>query len=180
MFGKKPEPTIAAQSKAQPIGMAVQLLTADYVIGGFLPPMDTPLTSYLNLPAQAGVNLSRCRLSALNQQVNTPVEVPEIVIPKSTLIAALPKDEAATRSLLQNLPAASKRATFYAGPYLIQATARIISENAFGNFFSAGGGNLFVVTDATVKCVWPGARFTEVKAAAMVVNRLLVQLYHAA
>lgn len=179
MFGRKPEPTVAPQSQARPVGMAVQLLTPDYIIGGFLPPMDTPVVSFLNLPAQAGVTVSRCRLSGLNPQVVVPPEVPEITVPKSNLIGVIPKDEAAAKSAMMNLPAAAKRATFYAGPYLVQATVRIISENAFSNFFSAGGGNLFTVTDATVKCVWPGTKFVELKIPALILNRVLVQLYHA-
>jgi hypothetical protein len=179
MFGRKPEPTIAAQSQARPMGMPVQILTPDFVIGGFLPPMDTPMLGFLNLPANASITLGRCRLAALNPQVVVPVEVAEITIPKANIIAVVPRDEAGSRSAMLNLPAASKRATLYAGPYLIQATIRVLSENAFSNFFSSGGGNLFTVTDATVRSTLPGAKFAELKVPALVVNRQLVQLYHA-
>jgi len=179
MFGRKPEPTIAAQSQARPNGMPVQILTPDFVVGGFLPIIDTPMLSFLNLPANASVTLGRCRLSALNPQAVVPVEVAEITVPKSNIIAVVPRDEAGNRSALLNLPAASKRATLYAGPFVIQATIRVISENAFSNFFSAGGGNLFIVTDATVRSVSPSAKFAEVKVPALAVNRQLVQLYHA-
>ncbi len=60
MFGKKPAPTppqkpAAAPAPAQPArpaGWAVQVLTADYLISGYLQPVDMPLVGSLNVPTQ--------------------------------------------------------------------------------------------------------------------------------
>ena len=180
MFGKKPAATPSAPPPAsRPLGFPVQVLTPDFVIGGYLPPMDTPVTGYLNLPAQASVTLSKCKLSGLNPQVAVPGDVAEITIPKANIIAVVPRDEAGVRSAMLNLPAAAVRASFYAGPFVIVATARLISENAFSTFFSAGGGSLFAATDATIRSLWPGAKFQELKVSAVFLNRQLIQLYHA-
>jgi hypothetical protein len=180
MFGKKPA-AAAPAPQPQPTrsgGMAVQILTPDYVIGGFLPPMETPLLGFLNLPGQASVTLSKCKLLALNPQIVVASDVPEITIPKTTIISVVPRDEAGARSAMLNLPAVSKRTKAYAGPYVIQSNFRLISDSAYTNLFSGSGGNLFVVTEAEIRCTVPGSKFTELKVPGAVLNRQFVQLYH--
>jgi hypothetical protein len=102
------------------------------------------------------------------------------MVPKATIIALVPRDEAGLRSAELNLPGASKRAIYHTGVFVIQAAARLISENAFAKLFSSSGGNLFTVTDATIRCMWPGPKFQEMKSRAIILNRSLVQFYHAA
>lgn len=177
MFNKKPSTTPAPQA-ARPVGMPIQILTADYVIGGFLPPMETPLLGFLNLPGQASVTLTKCKLSALNPHMVVTSDLAEITIPKPTIIAIVPRDEAGARSAMLNLPPVSQKTKAYAGPYVIQANFRLISASAYTNLFSGSGGNLFTVTEAEIRCTVPGAKFPELKVAAAVLNRHFVQLYH--
>jgi hypothetical protein len=80
MLGRKPTPQMNAPSASnQAGGYPVQILTANFVIGAWLPPMDAPLIGFLNQPAAASLVLYRCKLSALDPQVTVSGDVPEIM-----------------------------------------------------------------------------------------------------
>lgn len=180
MFSKKTAiPTTAVPAAGQTGGFPVQCLTSDFVAGGWLPPMETPILGFVNQTSSVSLTLTRCKVSSLNVQAVIPGDLPEVILPKTGVAVIVPRDEAGLRSATLNLPGASRRAILHTGPYVVAAAVRLISEAAFANFLSAGGGLYFVVTDATVRCVLPAARFQEIKSSALLLNRNLVQLYYA-
>lgn len=158
----------------------MQLLTNEYVVGGYLPPTDIPLVGFLNMPNQAAVTLNNAKMSALGAQTVISETAAEITLPKATIIAIILRDEAGARSAMMQMPSGSRSAVVYAGPYLIRATFKVIGEGTLGAYFSAGGGNMFAVTDAEVHCQLPGAKFSDLKAPVLILNKLQVQLYHPA
>ena len=193
MFGKKPAAPPPAQPKPQspptpqpprPSGWLVQALTADYFASGYIPPVpDTPLVGYLNNPAQPTIVLANAQLQALGPQAVVVSATPaEITIPKASLVAFIPRDEAGMRSAAMQMPNRAERAIIYAGPFLLRAAFMLTGEMPLRNFFGAGGGSLslVVVTEAEVACQTPGAKFTPLKAPILVLNKTRVQLYHLA
>jgi len=191
MFGKKPAPPPPAQLKPQgtpqpqaprPAGWAVQALTADYLANGYLAPvMDMPLVGFLNISTQSTLALSSVQLQALGSQATLANGSPaEITIPKASLVALLPRDEAALRSAAMQMPQRAERAVIYAGPYLLRAAFMLVGDMPLRNFFGTGGGSLVAVTDAEVICQLPGAQFAPLKAPILILNKALVQLYHPA
>ena len=191
MFGKKPAAPPPAQPKPQsppapqpprPSGWLVQALTADYFASGYIPPVpDTPLVGYLNNPAQPTIVLANAQLQALGPQAMVVSATPtEITIPKASLIAFIPRDEAGMRSAAMQMPNRAERAVVYAGPYIVRAAFMLAGDMPLRNLFGAGGGSLVAVTEAEVACQTPGAKFTPVKAPILVLNKTQVQLYHLA
>jgi len=72
VFGKEPAPTPQPKSAAAPVpaqpthpaGWAVQVLTAGYITGGYLQPVDMPLVGSLNVPTQPTLTLTQAQLRA--------------------------------------------------------------------------------------------------------------------
>jgi len=191
MFSKKTAAPPPAQPKPQapptpqpprPSGWLVQALTADYFASGYIPPVpDTPLVGYLNNPAQLTIVLANAQLQALGPQVVVVSATPaEITIPKASLIAFIPRDEAGMRSAAMQMPNRAERAVVYAGPYLLRAVFMLAGDMPLRNFFGTGGGSLVAVTEAEVACQTPGAKFAPLKAPILLLNKAQVQLYHPA
>ncbi len=191
MFGKKPATPPPAQPKPQappapqpprPTGWPVQILTPDYVASGYIAPvMDTPLVGFLNNPALPAIVLANAQLQALGPQAVIASATPaEVTIPKASLIAFIPRDEAGMRSAAMQMPNRAERAIIYAGPYLLRAAFMLAGEMLLRNLFGTGGGSLVAVTEAEVACQTPGAKFAPLKAPILVLNKAQVQLYHPA
>jgi hypothetical protein len=87
MFGKKPAPppvgssrpaaaqTPPASAAQTPSGWAVQVLTTDYVVTGYLPPIDMPLVGWLNVPTQVTVTVNKAQITALDPHTPLSSEV---------------------------------------------------------------------------------------------------------
>ena len=193
MFGKKPSAPPPAQSKpqapaqpqpqaaARPSGWAAQALTADYLASGYLQPVDMPLAGFRNVSTQATITLTGVQLQAVGAQAAIVNPAPaEITIPKTALIAFIPRDEPGMRSATQQMPNRPTPAVIYAGPYLIRAAFMLPGDMPLRNFFGTAGGTLVAVTQAEITCQVPGAKFTPLKAQIVVLNKALVQMYHPA
>jgi hypothetical protein len=191
MFGKKPAAPPPAQPKPQappapqpsrPSGWLVQALTADYVVSGYMPPVpDMPLVGHLNNPAQPTIVLANAQLQTLLPQAAVANAAPmEVTLPKASLIALIPRDEAGMRSAAMQMPNRAERVIIYAGPYVLRAAFMLTGEMPLRNFFGAGGGTLVAVTEAEVACPTPGAQFAPLKTPILVLNKAQVQLYHPA
>ncbi len=185
MFGKKPSAPPPAQPQpqaaARPSGWAAQALTADYLASGYLQPVDMPLAGFLNVSTQATITLTGVQLQAIGAQASIVNPVPaEITIPKTALIAFIPRDEPGMRSATQQMPNRPAPAVIYAGPYLIRAAFMLPGDMPLRNFFGTAGGTLVAVTQAEITCQVPGAKFTPLKAQIVVLNKALVQMYHPA
>src|SRR5574341_1062037 len=123
--------------------------------------MDTPLVGFLNNPALPAIVLANAQLQALGPQAVIASATPaQVTIPKASLIAFIPRDEA--------------------GPYLLRAAFMLAGEMPLRNLFGTGGGSLVAVTEAEVACQTPGAKFAPLKAPILVLNKAQVQLYHPA
>ena len=187
MFGKKPAPTpppkpAPASAVAQPArsaGWAVQVLTADYLISGYLQPVDMPLVGYLNVPTQPTLTLTQAQLRPLAGQ-STSDTLPEITIPKTAIVALIPRDEAGAKSAAAQMPPGSQRATIYAGPYLIRAAFRLAGDMHMRTLFGASTGTMLAVSEASVLCLKPGTGLTEQSAPVIILNKNAVQAYHPA
>lgn len=187
MFGKKPSPTppqkpAATSATAQPVrsaGWAVQVLTLDYTISGYLQPVDMPLVGSLNVPTQPTLTLTQVQLRPIAAQPASAT-LPEITIPKTAIIALIPYDEASTRSAAAQMPGSSQRAVIYAGPYLLRAAFRLASEMHMRILFGASAGVMLAVSEATITCLKAGSTFPEQTAQVVIVNKNCVQAYHPA
>ena len=186
MFGKKPAPTppqktTAAPATSQPrsTGWAVQVLTMDYLISGYLQPVDMPLVGSLNVPTQPALTLTQAQLRAIGGQ-SASETLPEITIPKTAIIALIPRDEASTRSAAAQMPPTSQRALIYAGPYLIRAAFRLAGDMHMRTLFGASTGAMLAVSEASVLCLKPGSGLPEQTAPVIILNKNAVQVYHPA
>jgi hypothetical protein len=187
MFGKKPAPTppqkpTAAPAPAQPArpaGWAVQVLTTDYLISGYLQPVDMPLVGSLNVPTQPTLTLTQAQLRAITGQ-SASETLPEITIPKTALVALIPRDEASARSAALQMPPGTQRAAIYAGPYLIRAAFRLAGDMPMRTLFGASAGAMLAVSEAAVLCLKPGSAFPELTAPVIILNKNIVQVYHPA
>jgi hypothetical protein len=187
MFGKKPSPTppqkpAATPAPSQPArlaGWAVQVLTADYLISGYLQPMDMPLVGSLNVPTQPTLTLTQAQLRAIAGQ-SASETLPEITIPKTAIVALIPRDEASARSAALQMPPNSQRAAIYAGPYLIRAAFRLAGDMHMRTLFGASTGAMLAVSDASVLCLKPGSALPEQSAPVIIINKNVVQAYHPA
>ncbi len=187
MFGKKPaspspQKPVATPSPAQPArpaGWAVQVLTADYFISGYLQPVDMPLVGSLNVPTQPTLTLTQAQLRAVAGQ-SASESLSEITIPKTAIMALIPRDEASARSAAAQMPPNSQRAVIYAGPYLIRAAFRLAGDMHMRTLFGASTGMMLAVSEAAVLCLKPGSAFTEQTVPVLILNKNAVQAYHRA
>ena len=194
MFTKKPSPPPAAPARPtapaaapqpagpRPAGWPMQVLTLDYFITGYLAPVEMPLAGFLNVPTQATVTLTGAQVQALGPQAAVANASPaEVTLPKSSIVAFIPRDEAGMRAAALQMPNVPQRAVMYAGPFVISAAFMLAGEMPVRNLFSAGaGGSMLAVTQAQVACQIPGTRFAPLPAQILIVNKALVQLYHPA
>jgi hypothetical protein len=185
MFGKKPAPTppqkpAAALVPTQPArlaGWAVQILTTDYIINGLLQPVDMPLVGSLNVPTQPTVTLTQAQLRAISGQTASET-LPEITIPKTAIVALIPRDEASAKAAALQMPPTSQRAMIYAGPYLIRAAFRLAGDMHMRVLFGASTGAMLAVGEASVLCLKPGSGWPEQIAPVIILNKNAVQAYH--
>jgi hypothetical protein len=183
MFGRKqtvplPSPPSPPPTEA-PAEWAMQVLTTKYIVEGTITPLETRLVGYLNIPTQITVTLHNVKLLALGAQAVTMRDtLPEVTLPKASIIGLIPRDAAGTRSTILQVPERAERAVIHVGPYLIRGAFRMPGGMPLSNLFNAGGGDMLVLTDAEVKCQLLGARFTTIKADVMVLNKSQVYLYH--
>jgi hypothetical protein len=187
MFGKKPAPAppqkpAAAPAPAQPArptGWAVQILTDDYIISGFLQLVDMPLVGSLNVPTQPTLTLTQAQLRA-NIGQSASETLPEITIPKTAIVALIPRDEASARSAAMQMPSGSQRAAIYAGPYLIRAAFRLAGDMHMRILFGASTGAMLAVSEAAITCLKPGNGFPQQTVPVIILNKNSVQVYHPA
>jgi hypothetical protein len=157
----------------------VQVLTADYLISGYLSPVDMPLVGHLNVPTQPTLTLTQAQLQPIAGQ-SASGTLPEMTIPKTAIVALIPRDEASARSAAMQMPPSSQRAMIYAGPYLIRAAFRLAGDMHMRALFGASTGTMVAVSDATVVCVKPGGALPEQSAPVIILNKTAVQGYHPA
>jgi len=185
MFGKKPAPTppqkpaAAPAQPARPAGWAVQILTAEYIVSGYLQPVDMPLVGSLNVPTQPTLTLTQAQLRAITGQ-SASETLPEMTIPKTAIVALIPRDEASARSAALQMPPGTQRAVIYAGPYLIRAAFRLAGDMPMRILFGASAGAMLAVSEAAVLCLKPGSAFPELTAPVIILNKNVVQVYHPA
>jgi hypothetical protein len=189
MFGKKPAPTPtpipkssaapAPVQSARPAGWAVQVLTADYLISGYMQPVDMPLVGNLNVPTQPTLTLTQAQLRPIAGQAASDT-LPEITIPKTAIVALIPRDEASAKSAALQMPPTSQRAVIYAGPYLIRAAFRLAGDMHMRTLFGASTGTMLAVSEASVLCLKPGGALPEQNAPVIILNKAAVQAYHSA
>jgi hypothetical protein len=103
-----------------------------------------------------------------------------MTIPKTAIVALIPRDEASARSAAMQMPPSSQRAMIYAGPYLIRAAFRLAGDMHMRALFGASTGTMVAVSDATVVCVKPGGALPEQSAPVIILNKTAVQGYHPA
>jgi hypothetical protein len=157
----------------------VQILIADYIISGFLQPVDMPLVGSLNVPTQPTVTLTQAQLRA-NTGQSASDTLPEITIPKTAIVALIPRDEASARSAALQMPSGSQRAVIYVGPYLIRAAFRLAGDMHMRILFGASTGAMLAVSEAAITCLKPGSVFLEQTAPVIILNKNVVQVYHPA
>lgn len=186
MFGKKPSSTPPQKSAAAPAaqparlaGWAVQVLTMDYIVSGYLPPVDMPLVGSLNVPTQPTLTLAQAQLRAIEAQAASTT-LPEITVPKAAIIALIPRDEASARSAAAQMPGSSQRAVIYAGPYLLRAAFHLAGDMHMRILFGASAGIMLAVSEATITCLKAGSMFPEQSAPVVIINKNCVQAYHPA
>jgi hypothetical protein len=187
MFGKKPAPTPpqkpaatpAPAQPARPAGWAVQVLTTDYIISGYLQPVDMPLVGSLNVPTQPTLTLTQAQLRAIVGQ-SAGETLPEMTIPKTAIVALIPRDEASARSAAAQMPPGSQRAVIYAGPYLIRAAFRLAGDMHMRTLFGASTGAMLAVSEAAILCLKSGSALPEQTAPVIILNKNIVQVYHPA
>lgn len=186
MFGKKtPPPTPAKPQTApaappKPAGWLVQALTTNYGVVGRLEPASMPLLGFLNMSAQSTVALTAAQLTALEPQALIAEAAPaEISIVKTTLIALIPGDEPSTASARTQLPPRTERAVLYAGPFVIRASLGMMGEMPLRHLFNTGAGTFVIATDIEVRCQILGTVFAPQVAPVALLNKTLIQVYHA-
>jgi hypothetical protein len=163
----------------KPWGWETRVLTSDYVVTGFLEPTPMGLTAFLNAPNQTTVTLASVTLKAIRPGVPTISEtLPEISLPKTSIIAFIPLDDNGAKSATINLPQRTLRALMYFGAYLIRGAFMVGGNMPLANFYGAVAANFVPVTKADIFCQVPGSDLAEMKAEIMVVNKMYLQLFH--
>jgi hypothetical protein len=157
----------------------VQVLTVDYMIVGYIQPVDMPLVGNLNVPTQPTLTLAQAQLRPIEAPAASAT-LPEITIPKTAIIALLPRDEASARSAAMQMPPNSQRALIYAGPYLLRAAFRLAGDMHMRTLFGASAGAMLAVSDAAIQCPRLGGAFPELTAPVIILNKSAVQAYHPA
>jgi hypothetical protein len=183
MFGKKPsapppqKPAPVTAQPTRPAGWAVQVLTPDYMISGYIQPVDMPLVGSLNVPTQPTLTLTQAQLRPIEAQAASAT-LPEITVPKAAIIALIPRDEASARSAAAQMPGNSQRALIYAGPYLLRAAFRLAGDMHLRVLFGASAGVMLAVSEAAITCLKSGSVFSEQAAPVVVLNKNCVQAYY--
>jgi hypothetical protein len=162
-----------------PTEWAVQILTARYIIEGALPIPETRLVGHLNNTAHATLTLCNAQLLALGAQAtHIRKPLPEVTIPKPSLIVLIPRDAAGARSATLQMPERTERATIHVGPYLLRGTFHLPGNMPLQHLFNVGGGDMLPLTEVEIKCQLLGARITTLHADVLVLNKAAVHLYH--
>jgi hypothetical protein len=138
-----------------------------------------PLVGSLNVPTQPTLTLTQAQLHAIAGQ-SASETLPEMTIPKTAIVALIPRDEGSARSAALQMPPGSQRAVIYAGPYLIRAAFRLAGDMHMRTLFGASTGAMVAVSEAAVLCVKPGSVFPEQTAPVIILNKSVVQVYHPA
>ncbi|MGQ0605288.1 MAG: hypothetical protein ACT4QE_26725 [Anaerolineales bacterium] len=162
-----------------PTEWAVQLLTARYIVEGALPIPETRLVGHLNNTAHSTLTLHNAQLLALGAQathIRNPL--PEVTIPKPSLIVLIPRDAASIRSATLQIPERTERAIIHTGPYLIRGAFHLPGNMPLQHLFNVGGGDMLPLTEVEIKCQLLGARITTLHADILVLNKAAVHLYH--
>jgi hypothetical protein len=187
MFGKKPSstppqkpaPAVAAAQPARPAGWAVQVLTIDYMVSGYIQPVDMPLVGSLNVPTQPTLTLTQAQLHLIAEPTASAT-LPEISIPKTSIVVLIPRDEASARSAAAQMPGGTQWAVIYAGPYVLRAVLRLSGDMQLRSLFGASAGAMLAVSEATIQCPRLGSVFPQQTAPVIVINKNCVQAYHPA
>ena len=173
------QPSSAAA--AAPNGWLIQVLTNEYVVTGYLPPIDTPLVGWLNVPTQAGVTLVKAQVTALDPHTPLSTEIQaEVTVPKSAIIGLIPRDEKSQRAASTQMLPRLERAIIYAGPFVLRACFRLAGEMPLRNLFGGTPGEMLVVSDADIHPVRPDANFPPQKTPALILSKSRVQVYYPA
>jgi hypothetical protein len=192
MLGKKPVPPPVGSSRpaaaqpapaaaAQPTGWILQVLTNDYVVTGYLPPIDMPLVGWLNVPTQVMISLNKAQVTALDPHSPLSTEIQsEVIVPKSAIIGLIPRDEKSVRAASTQMLPRLERAIIYAGPFVLRACFRLAGEMPLRNLFGGTPGDMLVVSDADIHSVRADANFQPYKAPALILSKSRVQLYYPA
>jgi hypothetical protein len=155
----------------------VQVLTLEYVIDGYADEGGAAgllLRPMTYRPPDLAVWLAPARLQPVGSLAVPVQEVSGCAIPVySALVAIIPRDAASTAYLLremQGLTLYAIPAALYVGPYVIRGTvlseARTVADMAMGT--------IFVVQDAEIDCLMPGAQLRGLRVPHAVVHSLLV------
>ena len=151
---------LASPSRSQ---WAVQVLTRDYLIEGNLDGERDKYSFRLVGHDVGTVILTSARFQpATTLAVPARPPVPQVLIHGDELVALIPRDEAGTTEDMKNnapfkypVPA-----EVYVGPYVIRGQVLSMDKNL--RVFATYVG--FVVQDAVVDCLLPGAQLTGLKA----------------
>ena len=192
MFSKKPVPPPVGSSRpavaqptpaaaAAPAGWAMQILTTEYVVTGYLMPVDMPLVGWLNVPTQVTVTLNKAQVTALNPNTPLPAEIQaEVTVPKSAIVGVIPRDEKSIRAASTQMLPRLARAIIYAGPFVLRATFRLAGEMPLRNLFGGTPGDMLAVSDAEIHPVRAEANYQPQKTPALILSKSWVQLYYSA
>ena len=192
MFSKKPAPPSAGAARpaaaqpapaaaATPPGWAIQILTTDYVVSGYLPPVDMPLVGWLNIPTQAVVTLTQAQVTALNPRFPMPAGIQaEVTVSKSAIVGIIPRDDKSLRSLSTAMLPRLERAIIYAGPFVLRAHFRLPGEMPMRNLLSGTPGDMLAVSEADINPVQAETNFQPQKTPALVLSKSRIQLYYPA
>jgi hypothetical protein len=190
MLGKKPAPPPVGSSRpaaaqptpaaaAQPGGWVMQILTAEYVVTGYMPPIDMPLVGWLNIPTQVVITLNKAQVSALDPHTPLPTDVQsEITVAKSCVIGVIPRDEKSLRSVSTQMLPRLERAIIYAGPFVLRASFRLAGEMPLRNLFGGTPGDMLALSDAEIHPLRAEANFQPYKTPALILSKSQIQLYY--
>ena len=190
MFGKKPVPPPAGPSQpvaaqpaaaALPSGWLMQILTAEYAVTGYFPPVAMPLLGWLNVPTQAAVTLNKAQVIALDSPVELSAEArTEVTIPKCAIVGIVPLDDASLRSASTQIHPRKERAIIYAGPFVVQAYFRLAGEAPLQYLYGSAPGDMLVVSDAEICLTRPNTNFPPLKAPVFLLSKSQITLYYPA
>jgi hypothetical protein len=192
MLGKKPVPHPVGSSRpaaaqptpaaaAAPAGWLMQILTDEYVVTGYFPPIDTPLVGWVNVPTQCAVTLVKAQVTALDPHTPLSTETqPEVTVPKTAIIGIIPRDDKSQRAVATQMLPRLERAIIYAGPFVLRACFRLGGEMPLRNLFGGTPGDMLVVTDADIHPVRPDANFPPQKTPALILSKSRVHAYYPA
>jgi hypothetical protein len=159
----------------------VQVLTTDYVVTGYLPPIDMPLVGWLNVPTQVTISVTKAQITTLDPRSPISNDIQsEVTLPKSSIIGLIPRDEKSLQAASTQMLPRLERAIIYAGPYVLRACFRLAGEMPLRNLFGGTPGDMLVVTDADIHSVRAEANFPAQKAPALILSKSRIHLYYPA